>query len=92
MSVLLWFAIYTTAITSLFGLIARVKEYFKWSKGVVGVLLILAAVPFTLVGFSNLISYLYPLYGLINIYVLAMILLFPIIKRASERKNLIKYS
>ncbi|SEQ06913.1 YkvI family membrane protein [Piscibacillus halophilus] len=86
MSVLLWFAIYTTAITSLFGLIARVKEYFKWSKGVVGVLIICAAVPFTLVGFSNLISYLYPLYGLINIYVLAMILLFPIIRRANQGK------
>lgn len=86
MSLLLWFAIYTTAITSLFGLIARIKEYFKWNKGVLGVLLILAAVPFTLVGFSNLISYLYPLYGIVNIYVLAMILLFPILRRANEKK------
>ncbi|RPF51123.1 YkvI family membrane protein [Aquisalibacillus elongatus] len=86
MTVLLWFAIYTTAITSLFGLIARVKGYFKMNKGMVGVVLILAALPFTLVGFSNLISYLYPLYGIVNIYVLAMILLFPIIRRANERQ------
>ncbi|GEL76336.1 YkvI family membrane protein [Tenuibacillus multivorans] len=86
MSVLLWFAIYTTAITSLFGLIARVKEFFKVNKSTIGIGLILLAIPFTLVGFSNLIGYLYPLYGLINLYVLAMILLFPIIKRANRSK------
>ncbi|TFB21114.1 hypothetical protein E3U55_09850 [Filobacillus milosensis] len=86
MSLLLWFAIYTTAITSLFGLIARVKDFFKFNKAMVGIILIIAALPFTLVGFSNLISYLYPLYGLINLYVLAMILLFPIIKRANHTK------
>ncbi|GAA0467784.1 hypothetical protein [Alkalibacillus silvisoli] len=86
MAGLLIFAIYTTALTSLFGLIARVEDILKLSKGKLGLLLIGVALPFTFVGFSTLVSYLYPLYGVINLYVLAMLLLFPIIKRAEKFK------
>ncbi|NIK11558.1 YkvI family membrane protein [Alkalibacillus almallahensis] len=86
MTGLLVFAIYTTALTSLFGLIARIQSQINYSKGKLGVLIIGLALPFTFVGFSNLISYLYPLYGVINLYVLATLLLFPIIKRAKQHK------
>ncbi|MGM8215790.1 YkvI family membrane protein [Bacillaceae bacterium W0354] len=86
MSILLWFAIYTTAITSLFGLIARLKEHFKLKQFWLGVIVIAFAIPFTFFGFKNLISYLYPLYGVINLYVLAMIMIYPILKRANSSK------
>ncbi|GEN44657.1 YkvI family membrane protein [Alkalibacillus haloalkaliphilus] len=86
MAGLLIFAIYTTALTSLFGLIARIEDMVKYSKGKLGLIIIGIALPFTFVGFSTLVSYLYPLYGVINLYVLAMILLYPIIKRAEAFK------
>ncbi|MET3683837.1 putative membrane protein YkvI [Alkalibacillus flavidus] len=87
MAGLLIFAIYTTALTSLFGLIARIQSYFPLTEGKLGLALIVLALPFTLVGFSDLISYLYPLYGVINLYVLAMLLLFPLTKRANQFKT-----
>lgn len=87
MAVLLWFAIYTTALTSLFGIISRLKEFFKQhSTGRVGLYVLLIALPFSFFSFSHLISYLYPLYGVLNLYVLGAILLFPIIKRAAAYK------
>lgn len=77
MAVLLWFAIYTTALTSLFGIISRLKEFFKQhSTGRVGLYVLLIALPFSFFSFSHLISYLYPLYGVLNLYVLGAILCF----------------
>ncbi|MFC0015370.1 MULTISPECIES: hypothetical protein [Allobacillus] len=87
MAVLLWFAIYTTALTSLFGIIARLQELFKQlSTGKIGLCVLLIALPFSFFSFSNLVSYLYPLYGVLNLYVLGAILLFPIVKRATTYK------
>ncbi|WP_188207425.1 YkvI family membrane protein [Alkalibacillus aidingensis] len=86
MAGLLIFAIYTTALTSLFGLISRLEAVIPLSKGKLGVVIIGVALPFAFVGFSTLVSFLYPLYGVINLYVLATILLYPIVKRAEQFK------
>lgn len=86
MSILLWFAIYTTAIACLFSLIARLKEKIKMNHVMIGVSIIVLALPFTFLKFSTLVSILYPLYGVINLYVLASIVINPIIRRAKLKE------
>ncbi|WP_096202895.1 YkvI family membrane protein [Bacillus sp. FJAT-45350] len=84
MSALLWIAIYTTAAAGLFGLISRFKELINIPAWLLAMALLLAMVPLTTFGFSTLVSVLYPLYGLLNLYVFASILLYPIMKRRTR--------
>jgi uncharacterized membrane protein YkvI len=81
MSIMLWFAIYTTAVSGIFGLASRFKEFMNLPFWLMAFVLVLLMIPFTRFGFANLISILYPLYGLINLYLLVSILLFPITNR-----------
>ncbi|NEU32645.1 hypothetical protein GN156_18155 [bacterium LRH843] len=78
MSALLWLAIYTTAAAGVFGLLSRVREWIKGPAWLVALLLIAIMAPLTTFGFSTLVSVLYPLYGVLNLYVFAAILLYPI--------------
>ncbi|WP_088104597.1 YkvI family membrane protein [Halalkalibacter urbisdiaboli] len=86
MSALLWIAIYTTAAAGVFGLISRAREYIKGPAWMIAMLLIALMAPLTTFGFSNLIAVLYPLYGVLNLYVFASILLYPIFHHASLNK------
>ncbi|GAE26213.1 hypothetical protein JCM9140_2251 [Halalkalibacter wakoensis JCM 9140] len=78
MSALLWLAIYTTAAAGVFGLLSRMKAWVKGPAWLIALLLIAIMAPLTTFGFSTLISVLYPLYGVLNLFVLASILLYPI--------------
>lgn len=81
MSVMLWLAIYTTAVSGIFGLASRFKHIVRIPYSIVALLLVLTMIPFTRFGFTNLVSVLYPLYGLINLYLLVSILLYPLLNR-----------
>jgi uncharacterized membrane protein YkvI len=81
MSVMLWLAIYTTAVSGIFGLASRFKQIIKVPFWLIALVLVLAMLPFTRFGFANLVGILYPLYGLINLYLLVTILLYPILNR-----------
>ena len=76
-SIILWFAIYTTALSNLHGLIYRIKKKVSYSTGMTSLLFILVIIPLSFIGFSNLIKILYPLYGVVNLYVLALLILYP---------------
>ncbi len=78
MSALLWLAIYTTAAAGIFGLLSRMRAWVKGPAWLIALLLIAIMAPLTTFGFSTLISVLYPLYGVLNLFVLASILLYPI--------------
>ncbi|MDT8862817.1 hypothetical protein N0O92_21830 [Alkalihalobacillus sp. MEB130] len=78
MSALLWLAIYTTAAAGVFGLLSRLRAWIKGPAWLIALLLIAIMAPLTTFGFSTLISVLYPLYGILNLFVLASILLYPI--------------
>ncbi|OEH91744.1 YkvI family membrane protein [Bacillus solimangrovi] len=84
MSILLWAAIYTTAASGIFGLISRFRKLLKAPAWIIAGLFVLFMLPLTKFGFSTLISFLYPLYGLVNLYMLASILLYPFSKRYSS--------
>ncbi|WP_181350754.1 hypothetical protein [Thalassobacillus sp. CUG 92003] len=81
MSVLLWIAIFTTAASGILGLITRFRDMFKLPLWLMAMMAVAVMLPFTSFGFSTLIEYLYPLYGILNLYVLTALLLYPIIHR-----------
>lgn len=81
MSTLLWFAIYTTATAGVFGLTTRFRKYTHINVWVIALVLVLSMIPLTTIGFSTLVAVLYPLYGVLNLYILASLLLYPITKK-----------
>jgi uncharacterized membrane protein YkvI len=81
MTILLWTAIYTTAASGIFGLTSRFRETINMPLWVLAFITLLSMVPFTKFGFSDLIAFLYPLYGVLNLYILVSILLYPIVNR-----------
>ncbi|WP_449538275.1 YkvI family membrane protein [Ferdinandcohnia sp. Marseille-Q9671] len=81
MSILLFGAIFTTAASGILGLSTRFKEKLKMPLWMIAVLFIILMAPFTTFGFSTLVSILYPIYGIANLYLLAVILLYPIVNR-----------
>ncbi len=83
MSALLWLAIYTTAAAGIFGLLSRTRDWLRGPAWLLALLFIAMMAPLTTFGFSSLISVLYPLYGILNLYVLAAILLYPILHHRS---------
>ncbi|KYG29653.1 hypothetical protein [Alkalihalobacillus trypoxylicola] len=88
MSGLLTVAIYTTAASGVFGLISRIKESVQSPSWLLALFLVAVMAPLTMFGFSTLISILYPLYGVLNLYLLASILLYPILNHRSIRDKI----
>lgn len=80
-SVLLWLAIFTTAASGVLGMVTRFRDFFNAPIWVLAIIIIIIMLPLTQIGFSTLIEYLYPLYGLLNLYILSSILLYPILNR-----------
>ncbi|WP_080871897.1 YkvI family membrane protein [Oceanobacillus timonensis] len=86
MSILLWLAIFTTAAAGMLGIATRVQPFLKEEKPIylIVLVMVLLMLPLTGFGFSNLISFLYPLYGILNLYILARLVTYPLWKRAQE--------
>ncbi|WP_077358998.1 YkvI family membrane protein [Virgibacillus halodenitrificans] len=84
MSILLWFAIFTTAASGVLGIVTRVQEFFRLPLWIIVVITLITMLPLTAFGFSTLVSYLYPIYGILNLYVLVRLLLFPLWKRTDS--------
>lgn len=71
----LWFALLTTAIANAYGLVKRITEWTKWNGKLVGILLLAAAVPFSRIGFSNMVAHAYPAFGYAGLPILAALML-----------------
>ncbi|BAC15439.1 hypothetical protein ACFQ4N_17985 [Oceanobacillus iheyensis] len=78
MSILLWFAIFTTAASGVLGIATRVQYYIQKPMYLIVLVTLIIMIPLTTFGFSNLISVLYPIYAILNLYVLARLLLYPV--------------
>ncbi len=76
----LWLAIYTTVVGNIYGLVFRLSARFQLSRWLLGLIILLFLVPFSQFGFSSLVQILYPLFGIINLFLLAVILLYPLMK------------
>ena len=82
-AVVLLAEIYTTAVGNLFGFIARLRE--KFTKGHISITIIVALVSIiiSLLGFSKLISFLYPIMGYCGV-IMFILLFYRIIKKRKE--------
>lgn len=68
----LWIAMITTAVANVFGFMNRVMPLFKLNYYNCAMLTIIVVLPLTRFGFANLVRYLYPVYGVVAIGVLAL--------------------
>ncbi|SHH51810.1 Uncharacterized membrane protein YkvI [Caloranaerobacter azorensis DSM 13643] len=80
-SLILWGAMFTTAIANGFGCIRRVSKIIKIDERLFSILFVFVTIPMAKIGFSRLISILYPLYGIIGIPILVSIILSFIFKK-----------
>lgn len=72
-AIILWIAMFTTALASGFGFINRLKEG-KY-KLPFTVLFCISAIPLAKLGFSNLVGVLYPVFGFIGFLVMGIVLM-----------------
>lgn len=77
-SVILWLAIYTTALSGVHGIVSRVSTLVTCPAWLLSLLLIVLMIPLSQFGFSTLVSVLYPIYGVLNLFVLGLLILYPI--------------
>lgn len=78
MTVMLWLAIFTTAAATLLGMVTRIKNNFDLSIGKIVCIILLCMLPFTGIGFAQLVAVIYPLYGVLNLYMLVKLIFYPI--------------
>jgi uncharacterized membrane protein YkvI len=71
---ILYSAMFTTAVSSGFGLLGFVNNRIRISKRISAAVLSLIAIPLAFVGFANLLGFLYPLFGYIGILLVGIIL------------------
>ncbi|MFC4024193.1 GerAB/ArcD/ProY family transporter [Oceanobacillus longus] len=86
MSILLWFAIFTTAASGMLGIVTRLQEYFQKPLQSIAIGTLVLMLPLTTFGFSTLISFIYPIYGILNLYILARLLLYPLWSKLDKWK------
>ncbi|MBY0063536.1 MULTISPECIES: YkvI family membrane protein [Priestia] len=77
MSIVLLIAIYTTAVSGILGLTARFHTEKVQSLWKLAACWLLLMIPFTKLGFSTLIAVLYPMYGIVNLFLVTAVLLYP---------------
>ncbi|MFD1362653.1 YkvI family membrane protein [Lentibacillus salinarum] len=87
MSILLWFAIFTTAASGIMGIVTRLQSIWNAPIWLLAALSIAAMVPLTTLGFSTLINYIYPVYGILNLYVLTRLLLYPLWRNPGHKQS-----
>lgn len=79
-SIILWFAMFTTAIGNGFGIITRIKQMFNISQIKICFLFCFISIFLAKFGFSNLIMILYPIFG----YISFLIMIFAFLKFVYE--------
>lgn len=69
----LWLALLTTAIANAYGLAKRAACVTGWNGQLVGLIILIAAIPFTPIGFTNMVANFYPLFGYAGLPILVAI-------------------
>jgi Uncharacterized membrane protein len=74
-AVVLWLAMLLSAVNAGFCFNQRIQNKFHTNKVLITILMCIAAVPLSLLGFSNLIAGIYPVFGYIGLFMVFTILL-----------------
>lgn len=77
-SIILWLAIYTTAVSGMYGAVFRISGWVSIPKWLIALIVIVVMIPLSQLGFTTLVKVVYPIYGILNLFVLSMILLYPL--------------
>lgn len=80
LGVLVWLAIVTTAIANTHGLASRFAPQGGMAYKLFGISVCLLALPVASIGFSDLVRYLYPLFGCAGFILLSSLLIIPPLK------------
>ena len=86
-SVILWIAMFTTAVGNGFGLVSRISVVTKMNFKIVAVILCATTVPFARIGFSNLVNTFYPIFGYIGALFLFLFVFISIYKKIFIRNS-----
>lgn len=74
-SVLLWLAMLVSAVTSGFCFTDRIYSLFRLDRRITALLLCVCAVPLSTLGFSRLISLIYPAFGWLGLFMVIVIMI-----------------
>jgi uncharacterized membrane protein YkvI len=85
-ALLLWLAMLISAVTSGFCFTDRISNSLKVSRKVLAFLLCAAAVPLSALGFSRLISLVYPVFGYLGLFMIIVMLITCITAQLYGRK------
>lgn len=73
-SMILWLSMLTTAIASGFGCIRRLSTYFGTNQKLIAIMFCILTIPLARIGFSNLVTTLYPLFGYLGFFMIMIIM------------------
>lgn len=83
-TVVLWLAIYTTAVSNVHGITYRIAQKLPLPAWMLGLLMMALIAPLTQFGFTRLVKVLYPFYGMVNLFILALLMLYPLNRRGNR--------
>jgi len=79
-AVILWLAMFVSAVTSGFCFTERAASMIRFDRRIVTLVLCAAAVPLSTLGFSRLISAVYPVFGYLGLFMIIVVLLHGVVK------------
>ncbi len=77
-SLVLWLAIFTTALSSMYSLATRLNVILAWPYALILATLVILVIPFSYFGFATLVKILYPIYGMASLFFVGCLLLYPL--------------
>ncbi len=84
-SFVLWFSMFTTAISNGYGCIKRLSHLLKVKQNLMACMFCTLTMPLAKIGFANLVSTLYPLFGYLGLFMIISIIGNFLIKRLKFR-------
>lgn len=77
-SICVWLAILTTVVSNVHGIVHRLQnKWYNLSRNKLSIIIIVVITPLSFVGFSTLVNFIYPIFGILNLYIMISILIFP---------------
>ncbi len=86
-AVILWLAMLTSAVTSGFCLTDRVGTMLKLDRKFIVPILCIASVPLSMMGFSKLITTLYPIFGYLGIFIVFTIIINGLVRLQNSKSG-----
>lgn len=84
-SVLIWIAMFTTAVSNSFGFLTRICDIIKINFKLVTVIFCISTIPIAKMGFSKLVNIFYPLFGYLSSALILIFVVLSIYKKTADK-------